>query len=74
MNTAIKTVQDKAGYAPAEAAEFIGLSRSNVYRLMQEGTLKARKFGSRTIILREDLTAFLSGLPPFLPTASQDQA
>jgi len=39
------------------------LGRTSVFAAIKEGALKARKFGRRTIILDEDLRAFLSSLP-----------
>jgi len=45
------------------AAEAIGTGRDGVYAAIRNGQLRARKFGRRTLILDEDLTAFLRGLP-----------
>lgn len=41
------------------------VSRSALYIAMREGRLKAKKLGKRTIILREDLAAFLASLPEY---------
>lgn len=46
-----------------EAAKMIGLSRSGVYRLFDDGKLVARKSGKRTLILVEDLETYLKSLP-----------
>jgi excisionase family DNA binding protein len=40
-----------------------GLGRDTIYRAIRDGRLKARKVGRRTLVLRTDLEAFLSGLP-----------
>jgi excisionase family DNA binding protein len=40
-----------------------GVSRSFIYQLIREKKIRARKLGSRTIILREDLLAYLRTLP-----------
>jgi hypothetical protein len=37
--------------------------RTSVYAAIKEGALKARKFGRRTVILDEDLRAWLASLP-----------
>jgi excisionase family DNA binding protein len=46
-----------------EAAARIGIGRDGVYRAINEGRLRARKFGKRTLILAADLDAFLASLP-----------
>lgn len=50
-------------YSIADAAKIIGGGRSSIYSEIREGRLKARKFRGRTIILHEDLTEYLRGLP-----------
>lgn len=39
------------------------MSRRKVYRLLKNGSLKARKNGRQTLILAEDFKAWLSSLP-----------
>jgi PrtD family type I secretion system ABC transporter len=48
---------------PKEAARLAGISRSTVFRAIQEGQLPARKYGSCTLILVQDLWAWLERLP-----------
>lgn len=48
-----------------EAAFAAKVSRSELYRALQRGDLAAKKQGRRTIILREELTRFLSALPDY---------
>lgn len=48
-----------------EVRSATGLGRTKIYALIGSGELKARKIGKRTIILKEDLEAFLSGLPSY---------
>ena len=37
--------------------------RTSVYQAIKDGRLVARKFGRKTVILKEDWEAFLRGLP-----------
>jgi excisionase family DNA binding protein len=53
----------KRAYSIKSAAEVIGAGRDGVYEAIRSGRLRARKFGRRTLILDEDLTAFLRSLP-----------
>lgn len=46
-----------------DAASYLGIRRGLLYRLVGEGKISARKNGGRTIFLREDLDAYLDGLP-----------
>jgi excisionase family DNA binding protein len=47
----------------AEACAAIGIGRTKIYEAIGQGSLKARKLGKRTIILKDDLRAFLAALP-----------
>ncbi len=42
-----------------------GLGRTKLYSLINEGRLPARKVGKRTLILSQDLQAFLSSLSAY---------
>jgi excisionase family DNA binding protein len=46
-----------------EAARAAGIGRSTVFEEINAGRLKARKAGRRTLILRDDLAAWLASLP-----------
>lgn len=46
-----------------EAAEMIGIGRSTIYKLFDEGKLVPRKAGKRTLILVEDLKRYVENLP-----------
>lgn len=50
-----------------EAQEAIGLGKTKIYQLIGSGELKARKIGKRTLILKDDLEAFLSNLEAIPP-------
>jgi hypothetical protein len=49
-------------YAIDRLPAITGLGRTRLYDAIKDGDLVARKFGHRTIVLREDLEAFLRGL------------
>jgi excisionase family DNA binding protein len=53
----------REGLSIAEACAVAGLGRTKIYQAITEGTLKARKCGKRTLVLRDDLRDFLSLLP-----------
>lgn len=46
-----------------EAVQMIGVGRSTLYGLMKDGKLTARKHGSRTLLLVDELDAFVRSLP-----------
>jgi len=47
-----------------EAARLSGLSRSELYRQLSAGRIRACKAGSRTLIVWESLKAHVEALPP----------
>ena len=47
--------------SPTEAALWIGVSRSTIYRLMRQGEIPVIKVGRRTLLQSEHLEAFVSG-------------
>jgi excisionase family DNA binding protein len=48
-----------------EAHAATGLGRTKLYQLINSGELKARRCGKRTIILKDDLEAFLNNLQSY---------
>jgi excisionase family DNA binding protein len=54
---------EREGLSIAEACEIAGIGRTKLYQAIKERRLKARKLGTRTIILRADLQQFLASLP-----------
>jgi excisionase family DNA binding protein len=56
-------LQNHLAYSVREAAQISNLGRSTIYKLIAQGELRARKAYGRTLILRDDLEAFLKGLP-----------
>jgi excisionase family DNA binding protein len=53
---------EKLAFGPAEAAQALGISRSRLYELLYEGTIPSIKLGSRRLIRRESLVAYLDQL------------
>jgi Helix-turn-helix domain len=51
------------GYTIAEAVRASGIGRTTLYADLKAGRLTARKRGKRTIILADDLRAYLASLP-----------
>jgi excisionase family DNA binding protein len=47
----------------AQACAVAGIGRTKIYQAITEGSLKARKCGKRTLILRDELHHFLASLP-----------
>lgn len=52
----------KLAYSIREAVQATGLSRSYLYEAIAAGELVARKAGSRTVIARSDLEAYIAQL------------
>jgi excisionase family DNA binding protein len=53
----------RMGWSIVDAARSANVGRSTVYEEIKAGRLVARKMGRRTIILDQDLQAWLSTLP-----------
>ena len=47
----------------AEVCAVAGIGRTKIYQAITDGSLKARKCGKRTLILRDELRQFLTSLP-----------
>ena len=54
---------EKQGLSVAEASHVSGIGRTKLYEAIGAGQLEARKYGKRTLILRDDLRRFLTSLP-----------
>ena len=48
-----------------------GIGRTKLYQAINSGALKAKKYGKRTIVLKDDLNAFLSSLQTY-PSEKKD--
>ncbi len=55
----------KVALSVKDAAQVSGIGRSKLYEAMNTGELPARKLGTRTVILFDDLQAYLVDLPPY---------
>ncbi len=53
---------DKLSVTINQACNMTGLGRSTIYRLFEEGQLKKRKAGKRTLILVKDLEVYVNSL------------
>jgi len=47
-----------------EAARLLSSGLTRTWSLVGDGTLEARRFGRRTLIVRESLDRFIANLPP----------
>ena len=56
---------DQLSISIEAASKLTGIGRTKLYQAMKQGALKAKKFGKRTIILKEDLNSFLSNLDTY---------
>ena len=54
---------EREGLSISEACAFAGIGRTKIYQAIADGSLKARKCGKRTLILRDELRDFLTSLP-----------
>ena len=54
---------EKEGLSVPEASHVSGIGRTKLYEAIGAGQLEARKYGKRTLILRDDLRRFLTSLP-----------
>jgi excisionase family DNA binding protein len=50
-------------YSIPEACALTGVGRTTIYKAIRAGRLRARKLGTRTLILDEDLRRCLETLP-----------
>jgi excisionase family DNA binding protein len=66
MRTTEDAVGDRLAISVVDAARLTGLGRTSIYAAIATGALTSRKFGRRTLILlilRDDLRAWVEGLP-----------
>jgi excisionase family DNA binding protein len=63
-------VAEPLSLSPEEAADYIGLSKPTIYRLLAAGSLKGKRVGSRTLIDGKSVRAFYASLPDYVAGAS----
>ena len=52
-------------YSIGQTSKMTGICRTSLYEQINKGTLKCRKMGRKTLILKSDLDAFLSNLESY---------
>ena len=63
-NTAPAPAPSQLSYNVKQAAAVLGIGRTSIYALIQEGELKPVKIRMRTLLLHEDLIALLARSRP----------
>jgi excisionase family DNA binding protein len=63
MTSSTTGFSDRLAVGIMEAARLAGVGRSTIYQSISAGDLAARKAGRRTLILRDDLEAWLNSFP-----------
>ena len=64
----------RRAYSIAEVCELTGVGRTTIYASITSGALPARKIGRRTILLHDDVVAFLQALPILAPAQERADA
>lgn len=59
----------KLAYTVEEACDAIGIGRTKLYALANEGRIDMRKVGGRTVVTVESLRRLLAEAEPALPTS-----
>ena len=52
-------------YSISEACAMTGIGRTRLYEAIKQGLLPAKKYGKRTILLKDDLECFLNSLDQY---------
>ena len=58
---------EKLAYKIPEAVQVAPVGKTRLYEALNSGALKAHKQGAHTMILRDDLLAWLRSLPDYKP-------
>lgn len=67
MRTPPEHRPEPLAYGINPAAEAAGVGRDTLYRAIARGELTARKIGARTVIMADDLRAWLAAKPAIAP-------
>ena len=57
-----------------EASQFSSIGKTRLYQAINNGALKARKLGRKTLILKTDLEDFLLNLESYTPLNNEVQS
>jgi excisionase family DNA binding protein len=60
----LRPAVEKLAFTIQEAAAVSSIGQTSLYKAIRDKQLTARKYGTRTVITRTDLQAFLDTLPP----------
>lgn len=63
----------KLAYNVREASKALGISHTQVHRLVRGGALPAIRLGSRVLIARDALAAYVASLPEYIPGDVQEE-
>jgi excisionase family DNA binding protein len=55
----MSTISSPLAHSVSDAAQRIGISRSSLYLLISRGEIPIAKVGNRTLVLDDDLRAYL---------------
>ncbi len=58
---------EKLAYKIPEAVQVAPVGKTRLYEALNSGALRAHKQGAHTIIMRDDLEAWLRSLPDYKP-------
>jgi len=50
-----------------QAMQTLGIGRTKLYQLLNDGSLRAFKLGSKTLILKDSLDDYVASLPSYKP-------
>lgn len=70
MPSAATSLNDRIAYDIPAAVASTGISRTRLYKAIQEGTLTVRKSGRRTLVEAAELRRFIANLPSVTGPAS----
>jgi hypothetical protein len=62
-NRSVRRIPDQEAFRPETAALLADVSLRRIFYEIASGALRAKKAGKATLILRDDLRAWLSALP-----------
>lgn len=61
--TEIASDTERIAYRPLEACKVTGIGRSGLYEALKSGALRSHKIGRKRLIMRDDLQAWIKGVP-----------